>query len=324
MQASFAPLAPPTPVLNPTPTTAGDRTNGAERSRMRMRCGMCELRPRGPIDPNKVPHISVHGIGAGPEVMDPAINNFPSNAQVYDFFYPDNRHPMETADCLRNAIIQARGAHSGTTVQVVAHSLGAIIATGADHSLADPEWMPTEVPTNCGFMKKVRGRHRNGFVLEPAPSPSQLDLRMTLIDPPFQGFTDAPLIVSDCVPGPGDLTAGSALMQTLNTRPTFSRQRRVFYANRANDDKARDLTEFDDADLELICKAIRGETVRTRKFGLINAWNAVKNLRGPGGKKLKDALGCGGCSAARIKELAGQVAPRLPGDHTEVIREITF
>ncbi|MCK8501146.1 hypothetical protein [Myxococcus sp. AB025B] len=65
--------------------------------------------------------------------------------------------------------------------------------------------------------------------------------------------------------------------------------------------------------------------MRTRKFGLVNAWNAVKNLRvGPGGKKLKDALGCGPCTAARIKELAGQAAPRLPGDHTEVIDVIPF
>ncbi|MFP2908092.1 esterase/lipase family protein, partial [Pyxidicoccus sp. 3LFB2] len=324
VQASFEPMAfaAPTPVLNPVPTSAGERTGAAETARMKARCGMCEVRPRAPINPSKVPYISVHGINAGPDAMNGAINHFPSNAQVYDFFYPDNRHPMETSDCLRNAIVQVLRQHSGKTVQVVGHSLGAVVAAGADHSLADDEWMPTEVPTNCGFDVKVRGRHRPGFVLEPAPAASQLDLRMTLVDPIFQGFGDAPLFVSSCVPGLGDLTAGSALMETLNTRPTFSRQRRVFYAG-VTDNKARDLTEFDSDDLELICKALRGETVRTRKFGLVNAWNAVKNLPVAGGQTLKNALGCN-CSAARIRELAVQAAPRLPGDHDDVLDYVPF
>ncbi|WP_163997457.1 esterase/lipase family protein [Pyxidicoccus caerfyrddinensis] len=227
------------------------------------------------MHPSRVPYLSVHGIKDGPDVMNRAINHFPSNAQVYDFFFSDNRHPMETSDCLRNAIVQVLRQHSGKTVQVVGHSLGAVIAAGADHSLADSEWMPTEVPLNCGWMKKVRGRHRKDFVLEPAPSPSQLDLRMTLVDPIFQGFMDAPLLVSDCAPGWGDLTSGSALMQTLNTRPGFSRQRRVFYADLAGEHTARDLTEFDADDLELICRGLRGENVSTRKFGLVHVWNGV-------------------------------------------------
>lgn len=292
---------------------------------MKARCGLCEVRPFGPINPDKVPYISVHGINAGPNSMNAAINNFPANAQVYDFYYPDDRHPMEVSDCLRNAIMQVRRQHRGATLHVVGHSLGAVIAAGADHSLADYEWMPTSVPTTCG-PKAVNGRHRKNFVPEPAPAPGELDLRLTLIDPIFQGFGDWPLFAADCAPGPGDLIAGSALMETLNTKPTVSTKRRVFYADDPNDKKAKHLTEFSDDSLELICRALRGENVRTRKFELLNTWQAFRNQPvDANGTTLGEAARCGGdCSPARLRQLARQAAPLLPGNHSNVVGQVPF
>jgi hypothetical protein len=53
-------------------------------------------------------------------------------------------------------------------------------------------------------------------------------------------------------------------------------------------------------------------------------WNGVKNLPlVPGGQTLREALGCG-CSAARIRALSMQAAPRLQGDHTTVLSSVPF
>jgi hypothetical protein len=312
-----------TPVLDTAPVTNAQQTNDYENRRMRERCGLCEVRPVGPVDPNKVPYILVHGINAGPDSMNPVRNNLPANAQVYQFYYPDNRHPMEVSDCLRNAIMQVRQQHRGSRLEVVAHSLGTVIATGADHSLADPEWMPTEVDTTCGKMR-VRGRHRKDFVLEPPPGPGGLDLGMTLIEPIFQGYGDFPLFIANCMPGRGDLIAGSALMQTLNRKPRHSRNRRIVYADDPNDKTSKHLGDFGDDSLELICKMMRGERVRSRKFEMFNAWNALKNQPVANGQSLFDALGCGGCTPDRLRQLAGQTMEKRPGNHDSVLGNVPF
>jgi pimeloyl-ACP methyl ester carboxylesterase len=113
--------------------------------------GHGQLRPYGQFRPDRQPIVIVHGANSNPEELRSIIERYEADPhyQIYVFFYDDQGQYVDTSgNDLAQGLEELRTQYLAKftdrpVVQVIAHSMGGMVARAAMNSLADPNWRPS-------------------------------------------------------------------------------------------------------------------------------------------------------------------------------------
>lgn len=90
-----------------------------------------------PYDPQRTPVVLVYGIGGSPQDWKWMIEHFPRERyQLWFFHYPSGMRLGRVADSLDRSLAQLQRQHGFTRCQIVAHSMGGLVARGAINRIA--------------------------------------------------------------------------------------------------------------------------------------------------------------------------------------------
>ena len=146
----------------------------AEKSLLKANNGKAVLVPYGDFDPSREPVVIVHGINGTPgDLKDVAEGLTAKGKQVFIVAYSDRgTQTHESGQEVAKALANLRSEYypKGTSLDIVAHSMGGIVSRAALNSLADPNW--------TGDSDVGKANPRAGFG----------DVRLRTMDTPWDGF----------------------------------------------------------------------------------------------------------------------------------------
>lgn len=283
-------------------------------------------------DADATPLVLVHGIRDCASALIPLARAFEATHQVLFFIYEDvDRYLDRSADDLARGLVHidaARGGHGH--VQMIAHSMGGIVARASLNSLVDPRWFPTQhAPKLDGAAEAVAGT-ASARRLERAHARDFGRIDLVTLDTPWHGFIDAPISVRNRMRTPsslGDMVASSAMFSALFHVPwpdTFG----VDYIEAHNgwagevSDKMLGLAERADADLPGLVSLILDGT-RPPDAMLRNQLAALRAERDYPGllQRLHAERSAGTLDRAAFQKILEDSVATIPGTHQSILTD---
>lgn len=311
-----------------------------EQRLVRENGGRGLILPYRGFDPEAPPLVLVHGMKCSAEVLAPLLDALASRTsrQPYVFVYDDTgRYLDRSGDDLARALDELR--REGLTdkhpdVQLIAHSMGGVVARCALDSLADPAWFPEFYGTTAsGEPARVRGTEPDavrGIRLERRLADEFRRVDLLTVDTPWHGFAEPHIQVRHAMEQEAsfvDMVANSAVMSLVNTvaLPRHFSVNHVEADNLAAGvdlDKVMGLGELSVEDLELVVRFFRGEAgVLEGRLRIRNQLRALQSeedfpaLEG----RLRSEAASGLLTPARFLALAANAVPRVAGTHNSVL-----
>lgn len=311
-----------------------------EQRLVRENGGRGLIRPYKGFDPAANPLILVHGMKCSAEVLAPLLGALSARTsrQPYVFVYDDTgRYLDRSGDDLARALDDLRREHlvdKRPDVQLIAHSMGGVVARCALDSLADPAWFPEfygKTPT--GEPARVRGTEPEavrGIRLERRLADEFRHVDLLTVDTPWHGFAEPHIQVRHAMEQEAsfvDMVSNGAVMNLVNTVPLpahFS-VNHVEADNRAGGvdlDKVIGLGELSPEDLELVVLFFKGDDGAFAGRSRIE--NQLRALRSEEDfpileERLRSEAASGVLTPARFLALAANAVPRVAGSHNSVL-----
>ena len=311
-----------------------------EQRLVRENGGRGLIRPYKGFDPAALPLVLVHGMKCSAEVLAPLLDALSARTsrQPYVFVYDDTgRYLDRSGDDLARALDDLRREHlvdKRPDVQLIAHSMGGVVARCALDSLADPAWFPEFYgKTATGEPARVRGTEPDavrGIRLERRLADEFRHVDLLTVDTPWHGFAEPHIQVRHAMEQEAsfvDMVSNGAVMNLVNTVPLpphFS-VNHVEADNRAGGvdlDKVIGLGELSPEDLELVVRFFKGD--EGALAGRSRIENQLRALRSEEDfpileERLRSEAASGVLTPARFLALAANAVPRVAGSHNSVL-----
>lgn len=311
-----------------------------EQRLVRENGGRGLIRPYRGFDPAALPLVLVHGMKCSAEVLAPLLDALAerTSRQPYVFIYDDTgRYLDRSGDDLARALDELRREHlvdKRPDLQLIAHSMGGVVARCALDSLADPAWFPEFYgKTATGEPARVRGTEPDavrGIRLERRLADEFRRVDLLTVDTPWHGFADPHIQVRHAMEQEAsfvDMVSNGAVMNLVNTVPLpahFS-VNHVEADNRAGGvdlDKVIGLGELSPEDLELVVRFFAGD--EGALVGRSRIENQLRALQSEEDfpileERLRSEAAAGVLTPARFLALAANAVPRVAGGHNSVL-----
>jgi pimeloyl-ACP methyl ester carboxylesterase len=311
-----------------------------EQRLVRENGGRGLIRPYKRFDPDAPPLVLVHGIQCSAEILAPLLDALAARTsrQPYVFVYDDTgRYLDRSGDDLARALDELRREHLNDKrpdVQLIAHSMGGVVARCALDSLADPAWFPEfHGKTSTGEPARVRGTEPEavrGVRLERRLADEFRRVDLLTVDTPWHGFADPPIQVRHAMEAEAsfvDMVSNAAVMNLVNTvaLPRHFSVNHVEADNRAAGvdlDKVMGLGELSADDLALVVRFFGGDDGAIA--GRRRIENQLRALRSEEDfpvleERLRADAAAGLLTPARFLALAANAVPRVAGSHNSVL-----
>jgi pimeloyl-ACP methyl ester carboxylesterase len=282
--------------------------------------------PHRGIHAERPPVLLVHGLNGAPrDLADVADRLDQAGRQVLLVLYRDReRTTSESGTALADAMVRLREEHypEGTPLDIVAHSMGGIVARAALNTLQDPDW------------RGGGGRHR-----APTPRAGFGPIRLRAIDTPWDGFAQEPRVALPLLPlmrmvfgafgwaGAWEMRANSKTLQRLFDPILEQVDIRTFSVKKHRPGTLRSLPEIEVCErralVRFVLEGTLPETPRLR--------NAARSLAqdsrfGEFQGQLREAFAsCSRCDRAeQFSRSYDEVMPRPVGSHTSILVDGRF
>jgi pimeloyl-ACP methyl ester carboxylesterase len=282
--------------------------------------------PHRGIHAERPPVLLVHGLNGAPRDLAGMADRLDAaGRQVLLVLYRDReRTTSESGAALADAMVRLREEHypEGTPLDIVAHSMGGIVARAALNTLQDPAWRGGD------------GRHRSR-----APRAGFGPVRLRAIDTPWDGFSREPRVVVPLLPlmsvlfrslgwaGAWEMRANSKTLQRLFDPTLEQVDIRSFSVKKLRPGATRSLPEIEVCERRALVRFVLDgtlpETPRLR--------NAARSLAqdsrfGQFQGQLREAFdSCFRCDrAVQFSRSYDEVMPRPLGTHTSILVDGRF